>query len=187
MTDYKNTDLENLRRRADALLESAADAFGQPPVEDYNQVIHELRVQQIELELQNEELRSTQSALEESRARYMQLYHHAPVGYVVLDHSGIISEANATFAGMVNRDRPQLLGKPFSACILADDRPVFLARAKGFFKHPAEKYFELRIDNATTSTRYISLRATPGHHPEGGQPPHLEELLLAVTDISDRK
>jgi len=187
MTDYKNTDLENLRRRADALLESAAGAFGQPPVEDFNQVIHELRVQQIELELQNEELRSTQGALEESRARYMQLYHHAPVGYVVLDHSGIISEANATFAGMVNRDRSQLLGKPFSACILADDRPVFLARAKGFFKHPAEKYFELRIDNATTSTRYVSLRATPGHRPEDGQSPHPEELLLTVTDISDRK
>lgn len=187
MTDYKNRDLEDLRRRADALLEADADPFGQSPTEDFNQVIHELQVHQIELELQNEELRNTQSALEESRARYMQLYHHAPVGYIVLDHSGIITQANSTFAMMVGRDRPQLLGRPFSEFVLSEDRPIFLARAKALFKNPLDKYLELRIGNATTPTRYVSLRSTPGNRPEEGHSPHPEELLLTVTDISDRK
>ncbi|WP_306549333.1 PAS domain-containing sensor histidine kinase [Desulfobulbus sp.] len=187
MTKNKKKHLDDLRRRADALLSLTPNSSGMAPTDDVNQIVHELQVQQIELELQNEELRSTQSALEESRAKYMQLYHHAPVGYVVLDYSGIIIQVNATFAMMVNRDRPQMLGKPFHEFLLSEDRSIFLARAKAFFKNPVDKYLELRIGNATTSTRYVSLRATPGHRPEEGQSPHLEELLLTVTDISDRK
>jgi len=187
MTEQENKHLEDLRRRAAALLKSMPNSSGMVPTDDVNQIVQELQVQQIELELQNEELRGTQSALEESRARYMQLYHHAPVGYVVLDHSGIIIQANATFARMVNRDRSQLLGKPFSEFLLSEDRSIFLARAKAFFKNPVDKYLELRIGSTTTATRYVSLRATPGHRPEDQQPPQRTELLLTVTDISDRK
>ncbi len=187
MTDQKKKNLEDLRRRADAMLSLAPNSSDMVPTNDIKQIVHELQVQQIELELQNEELRSTQSALEESRSRYMQLYHHAPVGYVVLNYSGIIVQVNATFSMMVNRDRSQLLGKPFYEFLLSEDQPIFLARAKTFFKNPVDKYLELRIGNATTSTRYVSLRANPGHRSEDGQSPHLEERLLTVTDISDRK
>ena len=99
-----------LRRRAEEILE----AKGVPPEEKLadalEQIIHELQVHQIELELQNEELRSTRNDLEESRLRYMNLYHNAPVGYVVLDSAGGIREVNATFAEMVRRDRAYILG-----------------------------------------------------------------------------
>ena len=54
---------------------------------------HELQVHQVELELQNEELRRIQAELEKSRRSYMDLYHHAPEGYIVLNAAGIIVEA----------------------------------------------------------------------------------------------
>jgi PAS domain-containing protein len=135
-----NHDIDALRKRAEALRHSLPDAASEmPPADEYRQIIQELQIHQIELELQNEELRNTQRALEESRTRFMQLYHNAPVGYVVLNSAGMITEANATFADMVNRDRARLLGKPFADFLFLEDRAIFLARSKAFFKHPEGK------------------------------------------------
>ena len=71
---------DELRRRAEALLAATPASTGMVPLDDVRKVLHELQVHQVELELQNEELRRTQQALEESRTRYMRLYHDAPVG-----------------------------------------------------------------------------------------------------------
>ena len=187
MNEYKNKHLEALRSRANALLKSIPNASGLIPMDDAKQIIHELQVHQIELDLQNEELRNSQIALEESRAQFMDLYHNAPVGYVVLDHSGIISQVNATFARMVNREPSHLLGKPLAHYILGEDRPVFLARAKTFFKNPVDKYLECRIGEAATAIRYVSLRATPGHRSDHDSMSLRKKLLLTITDITDRK
>jgi hypothetical protein len=65
--------------------------------EKTRRLLHELNVHRIELELQNEELREAQRELELSRDRYLQLDHHAPIGYISVDSSGIIRQANHTF------------------------------------------------------------------------------------------
>ena len=56
--------------------------------DEATRLIHELRVHQIELEMQNEELRLSEARLEESRSRYADLYDFAPVGYLTLDDGG---------------------------------------------------------------------------------------------------
>jgi len=187
MIEKQHDPIEALRQRAEALMHAAQEHSGLPPAEDYQQVFHELQVHQIELELQNEELRTAQKALEESRSRYMRLFHHAPVGYVVLDASGIITESNATFADMVGRDRARLLGKPLATFFLAEDRPLFLARFKALFKNPEDKLLELRLDAGTVWRRHVCLSAGP-HQPSGQPGASLQpELSLMITEITERK
>lgn len=84
-------------------------------------LLHELRVHQIELEMQNEELRRAQLSLEESRDRYLDLYDFAPVGYVTLSDKGLIQHINLTAATLLGMDRLKLLRTRFSALLAAED------------------------------------------------------------------
>ncbi len=72
-------------------------------------LVHELRVHQVELEMQNEELRRAQAEIEESRARYADLYDFAPVGYLTLDERGLVMEANLTLAKQLGIERTHLI------------------------------------------------------------------------------
>jgi two-component system, sensor histidine kinase len=188
MTDMTKNLVDDLRKKAEALLEMAPNAAGMLPAASVKELLHELQVHQIELELQNEELRNTRNALEESRSLYMQLYHNAPVGYVVLDKSGVVSKTNVTFANMVHRDRAQILGRHFGDFIHADDRPVFFARSKAFFKNPADKTLELRINTPANAPFYVRLQVARQHHLDEKTSTANDELelLLTVTDITDR-
>jgi PAS domain S-box-containing protein len=76
---------------------------------------HELQVHQIELEMQNDELRRCQVALEEARDLYSEVFHFAPIGYLILTESGLIQDANLTAAAMLGVERNKALGGPFVA------------------------------------------------------------------------
>ena len=127
MTDPKDRppDFSDLRRRAEAL--HAAEAI--PPEElspaQAASLIHELRVHQIELEMQNEELRLSQARLEESRSKYADLYDFAPVGYLTLDGQDRIVEANLTAATLLGVERSKLLNRFFPHFLTDADRQVF--------------------------------------------------------------
>ncbi len=88
-------------------------------------LIHELEVHQAELEAQNQQLREAQGLLEESRARYADLYDFAPVGYCTLDLTGRVSEINLTGAEMLGKRRAHVIGKPFALYLLESDRTAF--------------------------------------------------------------
>ena len=85
-------------------------------------LLHELQVHQIELEMQNNTLRGAQLELEVARDRYLDLFEFAPVGYVTLDHSGVIEEANLTVTRLLGVNRKWLLGRRFAAMIVSEDR-----------------------------------------------------------------
>ena len=95
MTDRGGADAERwraLRLRAEAALrEREGPGWAPPGVEaDLRPLVHDLGVAQIELELQNEELRCAQEAIVRAQVRFEQLFDCAPVGYVVLDAIGMI-------------------------------------------------------------------------------------------------
>ena len=75
-------------------------------------------VHEIELEMQNEELRRSQETLEESRNEYAELYDFSPVGYLTLDKKGLVTRANLTACSLLGIKRSLLLEKPFSGFVL---------------------------------------------------------------------
>jgi two-component system, NtrC family, response regulator AtoC len=98
--------------------------------EDIRRLIQELKVHQIELEMQNEELRRTQLDLEESRANYFDLYNFAPVGYFTLDMKGLIQHVNLTGAALLGLERRSLVGKAFILFVAKDYRNTFFLHQK---------------------------------------------------------
>ncbi|HXX57865.1 MAG TPA: PAS domain S-box protein [Thermodesulfovibrionales bacterium] len=104
-----------LRRRAETLVRKRHGDGKLERLSDESALclIHELQTHQIELELQNEELRQAQYNLEEARTKYADLYDFAPVGYFTLDKNGFILETNLTGASMLGFERRKILGRPF--------------------------------------------------------------------------
>ncbi|MEY3872725.1 MAG: hypothetical protein RLZZ296_1720 [Pseudomonadota bacterium] len=79
---------------------------------DQRRLVHELQVHQIELEIQNEELTQTLTEVNSLRAKYLDLYDFAPVGYFTLDTKGNIVELNLRAAKMLGQERKLLVGRP---------------------------------------------------------------------------
>jgi two-component system cell cycle sensor histidine kinase/response regulator CckA len=151
-------------------------------------LVHELQVHQIELEIQNEELRRLMAELEQSRNQFFRLFHRAPMGYVVLDEVGLIHEVNETFCQMVSQSRHPLIGRPFADYLDSEDRGVFLARYRALFRRPAGKILEARIQCVQGSVFYAQMEGamleTPLNGPREREAPL---LMLAVTDITARR
>jgi PAS domain S-box-containing protein len=115
-----------LRRQAEARLrEQAATSSGLRSADESERVVHELEVHQIELEMQNAELRRAHEELELSRDRFAELYHFAPVGYFTFDSQGLILEVNLTGAQMLRAESGMLLRKPFAGFIADPDEKRF--------------------------------------------------------------
>ena len=93
--------------------------------EEVGRMLQELRVHQIELEMQNEELRVSRQELETSRTRYFDLYDLAPVGYFTLSEAGLILEANLTAAALLGVARNALVKQPLSRFIFREDQDVY--------------------------------------------------------------
>ncbi|NUO51718.1 MAG: PAS domain S-box protein [Polyangiaceae bacterium] len=124
---------------------------------------HELEVHQIELEMQNEELRRTQAELEESRDRYYELFDLAPVPYVTLDAAGRILECNLTTADLLGVTRARLLGRPLSAFMSPDDADRlhrFLKRVVASTEKKSED-FELHTLNQHLVRTHIEAIGVP--------------------------
>ncbi|WP_319547860.1 ATP-binding protein [Desulfogranum marinum] len=185
MSQKKDENSTTLRCRAEKLLSGQYINTDLEKKEDLHQLIQELQVHQVELELQNQELREAESKLEQNRARYMKLYHNAPVGYVILNQAGIIRETNTTFANMVGAESPHIHGKPFAEFLVPVDQPIFRARLRSFFKQPIDKHIELRLKSNDKSVRYVDLAATMQNSYEVLEQT-ANELLVTVSDVTTR-
>jgi PAS domain S-box-containing protein len=133
-----------LRREAEAKLKywNLPDDV---PSEDAKRLIQELRVHQIELEMQNEELRKTQVQLEESSSQYADLYDFAPVGYVTLDEQGLILEANLTAASQLGTERARLGKSIFPSYVREQDKEKSRLHIARVFKTRERQTCEARL------------------------------------------
>ena len=120
------TDAKMLRRKAEEQLQENKKGTASPEKEtDIKKLLHELQVHQIELEMQNEELRQAYETTEAALRKYTMLFDLAPVGYFLLDPDGTISEINFTGADLLRERRFSLLESNFKLFVSESSRPVF--------------------------------------------------------------
>jgi len=175
-----------LRRRAELRVkEIVSEAVEDPealPNERLRRALSELQVHQIELEMQNEELRRSQSELEASRARYFDLFDLAPVGYLSIDRSGSIMEANFAAATILGVTREAFVRKQFFDFVFRDDKDVFYKRNLRLIETGDRQSFELRMARNGASAFWTQLEMTNSMGADGQ---YLCRLVL--TDIDARK
>jgi two-component system, cell cycle sensor histidine kinase and response regulator CckA len=150
--------------------------------EAIQQMIHELRVHQIELEMQNEELRTAQAQIEAGRERYFNLYDLAPVGYLTLSEKGLILEANLIASTLLGTARNALVKQPISRFILKEDQDIYYLNLKKLFETGEPQECELRLLKPDGATFWAHLTATTAQTEDG-------TLLCrgVISDITDRK
>lgn len=134
---------ESIRQKAEALLREEYLVEDLTKDKDLPQILHELRVHQIELELQNDELRHTQEILERTQKKYFDLYNLAPLGYFTLDQKGVILDLNLAGAEMLGRARDYLVNKPLLVHLTADSRPIFFEYLDELFESHTHQTCEL--------------------------------------------
>ena len=115
---------DKLREKAEKILDNQLIHTKEQSI-DNNELIHDLRVHQIELEIQNEELRESQLKLEDSQRKYFDLYNFAPDGYFTLDRDGIILEVNLSGASLLGIGRQDLYQSAFIRYIVPEYRNEF--------------------------------------------------------------
>ena len=116
-----------LREKLTQLQTAKTNAF---KMDEAERLLLELQVHQVELEMQNQDLRETQQALEDSRDRYADLYDFAPVGYVSLTGQGVIQELNLTAATLLGKPRQRLLNYPFARFVAKTERHHFFSHVQ---------------------------------------------------------
>jgi PAS domain S-box-containing protein len=153
-------------------------------LEETQQTLHELRVHQIELEMQNEELRRAQVSLDEAMERYFDLYNFAPIGYFTISEKGLIIEANLTFSTLLGVEKTTLIKTPFTRLIHPDDQDVFYKHRKQVLTTDtnAPQSCELRMVKKDGTKFWVRLESTTVLNNDGRQ-----AYRIAIIDITERK
>jgi PAS domain S-box-containing protein len=177
-------DVEALRQRAEArwqgIVKKSPVVFDPTAARDPRTLLHELQVHQIELELQNEELRQARDALEVSRARYVDLYDLAPVSYCsVRLGDGMVVQANLTLASLLGLTRSALVNRPFSSHVVREDQDAWYRLRKQCMASEATQTCELRLHDVQETSFWVLLSARAVADSDGSR-----EMHLALRDVS---
>ncbi len=154
--DY--TDAKMLRVKAEKRLKAMQQKEIIPEREaDLQRLVHELQVHQIELEMQNEELRQTYETAENMLRKFTVLFDLSPMGYFTLDTEGVISELNFTAAEILGERRFSLINSNFKLFIAEDSKHVFNDFFRKIFTSNAKESCEVMLgyDNKPLCTVYM--------------------------------
>jgi signal transduction histidine kinase len=173
-------DSAELRRRAEERLEEKTGTTHHPGTEEEPQrLLQELQVHQVELEMQNAELRQARDELETTLGKYTDLYDFAPVAYFTIDHKGAIRRANLTGAGLVGVERSRMVGCRFRFFVTYETRPAFTAFLEKVFMCTAKEACEMALLQEGDAPLCIQVEGTAT---ASGQ-----ECHIALIDLTERK
>ena len=178
--------LKTLRRRAEAAAKSgpAEPSRGDQAlsIDQANRMLHELRTQQIELEMQNEELRHTQAELQAARERHVDFYNLAPLGYCTVTEQGLISEVNLASTRLFNLPRIQLIKRPISRFILKEDQDIYYELGHRIGEAAEPQSCELRLLKRDGAPFWAHMVVCAVRNESGGS-----DLRMVLKDITERK
>ena len=185
MTHELNAD-NSLRRYAEGLLDDEAESLDTLSFEETRHLLHELRVHQIELEMQNAELRQTQEELTDTRDRYLHLYDFAPVGYLTLDARDHILRANLTCADLLGLARHAIVHRSFSQFIARDGQDSYHFLRVQLAQSDALQMIELPMSRADGTSFWARLDAIAVHETSAEGEPETTVYRLTISDITAR-
>ena len=170
-------DSQRLRNRAEELLNSMQqdEHFSEEEI-DLKKILHELQVHQIELEMQNDELRQAYTIAETTLEKYTMLYDLSPMGYFTLDEDGAISELNFKGAEMLGERRFSLINSNFKLFISEESRHVFNDFFRKLYTTNAKESCELMLGYDKKPLIFVYM--------EGVIVEDEQKCLLSVMDIS---
>lgn len=179
----KRVSFDELRRRAERILESKDHEPAGIDGKNVVDLIQELETHQTELELQNEELREAARRLEASERKYTELYQFAPVGYITVNGQGLVVQANLAACGMLGLPLQRVRGRGLSNFVAREDHPAYFHAIREIAgTSRKDSSCEIRLIRSDNSTVYVQL-AIASRRQEG----RFVGWQLAFTDISERK
>jgi PAS domain S-box-containing protein len=185
VTGGKDKEKAKLRKRAEDLLKKAGKSR---PLRIRNQraaeVIHELDVHRVELEMQNEELRSSRVDVEESQRKYAELYEFAPIGFCSLDRKGQIHQVNLAGAQILRIEKRYLLARPFRSFVSSGFRDDFDHFFHKIFQPGRREACESQLTRHDGVLIDVELVGGAVADPSLGV---VRESQIAIVDISQRK
>ncbi len=145
-------------------------------------LLHDLGVHQIELEMQNEELRRAQVELDATRARYFDLYDLAPVGYITLSEKGLALEANLTASALLGITRGELTTQPsFTRFVFKDSLEAYYQRRRQLVETGKPQAFDLRMVKKDGTFFWAHIEASTAQNADGSMVCH-----VVLSDITER-
>jgi signal transduction histidine kinase len=178
--------LQRGRKTEEATLRKAADTQA---------LLQELQIHQIELEIQNEELRRSRTELEKALALYTDLYDFALAGYFVLGTNGVIQRVNLTAARLLSIERGLLMDRRLGLFISETDRPVFNTFLERVFATHEKQTCEVAIREpgknppsaASCAGKALGKEDRLEVSLEGIAFENVQECRVLMTDITERK
>ena len=187
MIDTSPTDsAQLLHRQAEKLYQertaSSPENLHSVSLEESRQLLHELQVHQIELELQNEELRRTQAEMDILHERYFDLYDMAPAGYCTLSEKGLLLEANLTAATMFGAARQDLINRPISLFICQEDQKIYYLHRQQLLATGQPQTYALRMVKKNGMPFWVTLVETATEDIDG-----TPMYRIVISDITQLK
>ncbi len=183
-SDKQTESFASLRLKAEEKLRAQLERRQKLSAHDIQELVQELGTHQVELEMQNEELRVGRDELESSRNQYAELYDFAPVGYFTIDAHGLIVGINLSGAHLLGIERRLLLKRPFISFIAdAAGREIFSKHRKEVFQKQIKQVCEIGFKKKDGATFYAQLQSVAvAKENSDGKIGHTRTTIIDVTD-----
>ena len=180
---FKTEKNDDIRSLAEKLISPDVLSVDERSHADVCKLAYELQVHQIELEMQNDELRKSQQELEDSRDEYSNLYDFAPVGYITLSGKGIILKVNLTCTKLLGLERSSLIEKPLSRYIARENHDDYYQLFNRNLQIDEHEVCELKMVRSDGSEFYAHLECVLVLAKNENE----KEIRITITDITARK